>query len=277
MVPAGATASFYTDTNLPANFYHVNTDDYSGSGYDRGHMCPSADRTDSTDDNQLVFFMSNIIPQAPNNNEGVWGNFEDYCRTLAQSGDELLIICGPSGFNGSLIQPSQRVFLPAYTWKIVVVVPPGGGTALSRIDATTRVIAIKIPNNNAVSSTWQNYVTSARQIEVDTGYTFFTALPPDVASALLDKVDGQASPPPVINGFSPDNGAVNDSVVINGTDFTSASEVTFNGVSAAFTVNSASQITAAVPTNATPGFNQRHDPDRHRPQFRRFYRDRFDR
>ena len=251
---SGRNSSFYTDTNLPADFYHVNTDDYSGSGYDRGHMCPSADRTDSTDDNQLVFFMSNIIPQAPNNNEGVWGNFEDYCRTLAQSGDELLIICGPSGFNGSLIQPSRRVFLPAYTWKIVVVVPPGGGTALSRIDATTRVIAIKIPNNNAVSSTWQNYVTSARQIEVDTGYTFFTALPPDVASALLDKVDGQASPPPVINGFSPDNGAVNDSVVINGTDFTSASEVTFNGVSAAFTVNSASQITAAVPTNATPGF-----------------------
>jgi len=250
---SGRSGSFYTDTNLPANFYQVTTDDYSGSGYDRGHMCPSADRTDNPDDNKLVFFMSNIIPQAPNNNEGVWGNFEDYCRALAQSGDELLIICGPGGFNGSLIQPSQRAFLPGFTWKIVVVVTPGSGTALSRISAATRVIALKIPNNNAVSSAWQNYVTSARQIEVDTGYTFFTALSPDIAAALRDKVDGQANPPPVITGFTPDNGAVNDPVVITGNNFNSASEVTFNGVSAAFTVNSAVQITATVPTNATPG------------------------
>jgi DNA/RNA endonuclease G (NUC1) len=52
-----------------------------------------------------------------------------------------------------------------------------------------------------VSSTWQNYVTSARQIEVDTGFSFFSALPPDVASALRDKVDGQAGSPPVIAGW----------------------------------------------------------------------------
>jgi endonuclease G len=250
---SGRNSSFYTDTNLPVNFYHVSTDDYSGSGYDRGHMCPSADRTDNTNDNKLVFFMSNIIPQAPNNNEGVWVSFEDYCRSLAQTGNELLIICGPSGFNGSLIQPSERVFLPAYTWKIVVVVPPGGDAALSRITAATRVIALKIPNNNGVSSTWQNYVTSASQIEVDTGYTFFTALPPDVASALRNKVDGQANPPPAITGFFPTNGAVNDPVVITGTNFASASAVTFNGVSAAFTVNSAIQITATVPTDSIPG------------------------
>ena len=250
---SGRNSSFYTDTNLPANFYRVSTDDYSGSGYDRGHMCPSADRTDNTNDNKLVFFMSNIVPQSPNNNEGVWGTFEDYCRTLAQSGYELLIICGPSGFNGSFIQPGQTVFIPAYTWKIVVVVPPGGGNALSRIDAATRVISLRIPNSNGVSSSWQNYVTSARQIEVDTGFTFFTALSPDVASALRDKVDGQANPPPVITGFSPTTGAVTDSVVITGTNFSSASAVTFNGVSGAFTVNSATQITAAVPTNATAG------------------------
>ncbi|MGA2242871.1 MAG: DNA/RNA non-specific endonuclease [Verrucomicrobiota bacterium] len=250
---SGRNSSFYTDTNLPPNFYRVSTDDYSGSGYDRGHMCPSADRTISTNVNKLVFFMSNIIPQAPDNNEAVWEYFESYCRTLAQSGNELLIICGPSGFNGSLIHPSQRVFIPAYTWKIVVVGPSGCGTNLSMIDASTRVISLKIPNSNSVSSSWQNYITSARQIEVDTGFTFFTALPSDVASALRDKVDGQTNPPPVITGFLPTSGAVNDSVVITGTNFTSASAVTFNGVSGAFAVNSATQITATVPTNATSG------------------------
>lgn len=135
---SGRSPDFITDTSLPSGFYEVTPTDYSGAGYDRGHMCPSADRTDNDTDNALVFLMSNIIPQAPDNNEGVWGNFEDYCRTLALSGDELMIICGPSGFDGSLIQPSQRVFVPAYTWKIVVVVPPGADTALSRITAATR-------------------------------------------------------------------------------------------------------------------------------------------
>jgi uncharacterized repeat protein (TIGR01451 family) len=251
---SGRTSSFYTDTNLPPNFYRVNTDDYSGSGYDRGHMCPSADRTTNSAVNKLVFFMSNIIPQAPNNNEGVWGTFEGYCRTLAESGNELLIICGPSGFNGTLIQPGQSIFVPQYTWKIVVVVPPGSDTnVLNRIDATTRVISLKIPNSNGVSSSWQNYVTSARQIEVDTGYTFFTALPADIAAALRDKVDGRSVSPPVINGFSPASGAVSSSVVVTGANFSSASAVTFNGVSAPFTVNSATQITATVPTNSTSG------------------------
>jgi endonuclease G len=251
---SGRTSSFYIDTNLPANFYRVGTDDYSGSDYDRGHMCPSADRTTTNTVNKLVFFMSNIIPQAPNNNEGVWGTFEDYCRTLAESGYELLIICGPSGFNGTLIQPSQCVFIPQYTWKIVVVVSPGSDTnVLTRIDTSTRVISLKIPNSNGVSSSWQSYVTSARQIEVDTGYTFFTALSSDIAAALRDKVDGKSGLPPVITGFSPASGAVNDSIVISGTNFTSASAVTFNGVSAPFAVNSATQITATVPTNSTSG------------------------
>ena len=252
---SGRSPIFFTDTNLPSDFYAVTPDDYNGVGnisFDRGHMCPSEDRTDNVTDNDMVFYMSNIIPQASNNNEGVWANFENYCRSLANSGNELLIICGPSGFGETTI-PSGKAIIPDFTWKIAVVVPLGAGTALSRITTATRVIAIKIPNNNSVSSTWQNYITSASQIEVDTGYTFFTALPPDVASVLRNKVDGATTPPPVITDFSPMSGAVGDSVVIMGTNFTSATAVTFNGVSAAFVVNSATQITATVPTNAASG------------------------
>ncbi len=252
---SGRSSSFFTDTTLPAGFYQVTTSDYNGVGninFDRGHMCPSADRTDNVTDNDLVFYMSNIIPQAANNNEGVWGNFEDYCRALAQSGSELLIICGPSGFGTNHI-PSGKAAIPDYTWKIAVVVPPGAGTAISRITTSTRVIALKIPNNNSVSSTWQNYVTSASQIEVDTGFTFFTALPAGVASVLRNKVDGQSGPPPVIIDFSPPTGGNGDTVVITGTNFTSASAVTFNGAGATFTVDSSTQITATVPANATSG------------------------
>jgi DNA/RNA endonuclease G (NUC1) len=244
--------SFFTDTNLPPNFYWVTTGDYTHSGFDRGHMCPSADRTDTEADNDMVFLMSNIVPQDSVNNSGVWAQFEGYCRTLAQT-NELLIISGPSRFGGSRINTNGPVYIPTYVWKIAVVVPPGSGTALNRITNSTRVIALKIPNTDQATNTWPAYVTSASQIEVDTGFTFFTALPAAVASALRNRVDGQTNPPPIIFAFSPTNGAPYTNVVITGTNFGSALAVTFNGVSAAFSVDSGTQITATVPTNASSG------------------------
>ena len=246
------SSSFFTDTTLPPNFYRVKSSDYTHSGYNRGHMCPSADRTDTEADNDMVFFMSNIIPQTSVNNSGVWGTFEGYCRTLAQT-NELLIICGPSGFDGSRINTNGPVLIPAYTWKIVVVVPLGSGTALERITDSTRVIALKIPNTDYATNTWPAYVTSVNQIQLDTGMTFFTALPGALASVLRSKVDGQTNPPPVINAFSPMQGSPNTSVTITGTNFMDATEVTLNGWSATFSVDSAEQITATLPTNASSG------------------------
>src|SRR5581483_7207701 len=51
---SGRSPTFYTDTNLPPDFYRVTTGDYTGSGFDRGHMCNSDDRTDNTNDNHMV-------------------------------------------------------------------------------------------------------------------------------------------------------------------------------------------------------------------------------
>ena len=186
---SGRSDSFFQDTTLPAGFYQVLTTDYSGSGFDRGHMCPSGDRTVTVADNEATFFMTNMIPQAPDNNQGVWANFESECRTLAAAGNEVLIITGPSGFSGATI--ASGVAVAGFTWKIAVVVPAGAGTALSRITATTRVIAIKIPNIAGVrSNPWQNYITTAAQIQADTGYTFFSELPDNVAAALRARADG---------------------------------------------------------------------------------------
>jgi len=184
-------SDFQQDTTLPAGFYQVLTSDYSGSGYDRGHMCPSADRTVTVADNKVVFYMSNMIPQTPDNNQGVWANFENYCRSVANEGNELLILCGPGGFGGSRL-PSNAAAIPGYTWKIVVVVPVGAGMAIDRIDSNTRVIAIKIPNIAGVrSDPWQNYLTTVDQLEADTGFDFFTALPLPLAALLESKLDGQ--------------------------------------------------------------------------------------
>ena len=188
---SGRSANFFQDTTLPAGFYQVLTTDYSGSGYDRGHMCPSGDRTITDADNEATFFMTNMIPQSPDNNQGVWANFESECRSIAAAGNEVLIISGPSGYAGATI--ASGVAIAGYTWKIAVVVPVGSGTAVSRITSASRVIAIKIPNIAGVRSTpWQNYITTAGQIETDTGYTFFTELPASVATALRAKIEGAA-------------------------------------------------------------------------------------
>ena len=192
-IGSSGRSNFLQDTTLPAGFYQVLTTDYSGSGYDRGHMCPSADRTVTAADNQVVFYMSNMVPQAPDNNQGVWANFENYCRDLANAGNELLITSGPGGFGGSYL-PSGAAAIPGEVWKIVVVVPAGSGAATSRITTATRVIAIKIPNTAGVrSDPWQKYITSVAQIEADTGYTFFTNLAPATAAVLRTVVDGQSA------------------------------------------------------------------------------------
>lgn len=252
----GATRSdnFFADTNLPSGFYVVQQGDYSGSGFDRGHLCPSADRTDNDTDNDMVFYMSNIMPQAADNNQGVWESFENYCRTLTLDGSEVLIICGPGGFDGSRFG-NGTVAIPSFTWKITVVVPPGEGSAASRISTATRVIALHVPNTNGISRTipWTNFLTSAGQLQSDTGLTFFSALAPEIAAALRAKVDGQGLPAPYISGFAPWIGLAGTNVVITGTNFDSATAVAFNGVAASFTVDSSAQITAVVPAGATTG------------------------
>jgi DNA/RNA endonuclease G (NUC1) len=223
-------SSFITDTRLPATFYHVTTSDYTNSGYDRGHMCPSADRTDTSADNQIVFYMSNILPQSADNNQGPWEQFESYTRTQAQAGYEVLITSGGSIYSGSYIA-SGVAAIPGYTWKIAVFVPTGSGTALSRITSATRIVALKLPNIAGIrTNPWQNYITSTLQLQTDTGYTFLSAVAPAIADVLRAKVDGATAP--TLTSFTPGSGAVGASVSITGTAFTGASKVKFNGTSA---------------------------------------------
>jgi uncharacterized repeat protein (TIGR01451 family) len=251
---SGRTDAWVADTNLPPGFYQVPINAFSGSAYDRGHMCPSADRTDTVADNELVFIMSNIIPQASLQNQNIWANFENYTRqSLLPGGKELLIICGPSLFTTNKLN-NNHVTIPGYTWKIVVVVPSGAGTATNRISPTTQVIALRIPNTDTVAyDAWQDYRTNVVAVESDTGFTFFTALSSNLATVLRNKIDGQTPPAPAITGFSPASGIGSSSVVIMGTNLVFTTNVTFNGIVASFTINSTTNLTATVPTNANNG------------------------
>jgi DNA/RNA endonuclease G (NUC1) len=249
---SGRSGSFFVDTNLPPNFTRVQTSDYSGSGYDRGHMCPSGDRTVSAAVNEETFLMSNMIPQSPDNNQGVWANLESYCRTLASAGNEVLITCGPEGFGSARTASAGQIPIASNVWKIIIVVPLGGGGTLDRITDSTRVIAVNIPNIQGIrSDPWQNYLTSVNRLQTNTGFTFFTALNSNVAAVLRAKVDG--APAAGITGFTPGVGAANTSVIITGTNFNGATAVKFNGQYSTFTLNSATQITASVPSGTTTG------------------------
>jgi DNA/RNA endonuclease G (NUC1) len=250
-VGGSGRANFISDPTLPSNFTPVSSASFSG--YDRGHMCPSGDRTISVPTNQLVFYMSNIIPQASAQNQGVWADLEDYCRSTAGTVNELLITCGPQGFAGTTTS-NGRVAVPTNTWKIVVVVPVGTNLAPNRINYSTRVIAVEIPNTTAAGSiNWTNFITSAKQVEIDTGFTFFTALPTNLAWVLRSKVDGKPAAAPGSLGFFPSTSPTGTSITLTGTNLDSTTNVTFNGIAATYTIISPTEINATVPAGATVG------------------------
>ena len=167
---------FRPDTSLPAGWYQVTDFDYSGSGYDRGHMVPSGDRTNSVANNSATFLMTNMVPQLGANNQGPWEELESYCRTLVQQGNELYIFAGPLGSAGTIA--GGKITVPAYTWKVVVVLP-NGSDDLQRVRKGTRTIAVLIPNQPPldVNAPWRNFRTSVNAIEALTGFNFFSEVP----------------------------------------------------------------------------------------------------
>jgi len=181
---------FRPDDALPANWYKVRPTDYTGSGYDRGHIAPSADRTRNEADNSSTFLMSNMMPQVPELNRGVWGDLEDYCRELVQSGKELYIVAGPVGSKGS-IGKKEKIAVPAKTWKVIVVLDrPGLG--VSGITSNTRAIAVEMPNDASVKGKgWKSFRVSVRQVERETGLNFLSNVPVQVQQAIESKVDSQ--------------------------------------------------------------------------------------
>lgn len=186
--------NFAPDNSLPAGWYRVSSSSYTGSGFDRGHNCPSADRTGSTADNSATFLMDNMMPQAPNNNQRTWAGLENYCRTLVSAGNELYIICGSYGKGGTGSAGYQttldqgRVTVPARCWRVVVVLPVGTNDA-ARVTSSTRVIAIDTPNDNSLNTSWSSYRTSVDAIEQATGYNLLSAVSATAQTSIEARVD----------------------------------------------------------------------------------------
>ncbi len=180
---------FRNDTTLPTGWYQVLSTSYSGSGYDRGHMCPSADRTLTIADNSATFLMTNMIPQAPNNNQGPWANLENYLRTLVTAGKELYIYSGGVGSQGTI--NAGRVNVPSRTWKVIVVLDEGTND-LSRVTTATRVIAVDMPNSDALISRtadWKTFRVSIDYVEGQTGFDFLSKVSTSIQAVIENVVD----------------------------------------------------------------------------------------
>ena len=185
---------FREDVSLPAGWYQVTDASYNGAGFDRGHNTPSGDRTSTIEANSSTFLMTNMIPQAPYNNQIVWAAMEDSLRRLATLGYEVYIIMGNYGIGGtgnngyaSSID-AGRVTVPSNIWKVAVVIPNGNNDS-SRVDVNTRIIAVDIPNTNTLFSNWKNYRVSVDAIEAATGYDLLTRLPEILQADVEIKVD----------------------------------------------------------------------------------------
>jgi endonuclease G, mitochondrial len=179
---------FRADTTLPTGWYRVQATDYSGSGFDRGHMCPSADRTITVTANSATFLMTNMIPQLPANNQGVWADLETYSRTLVSQGNELYIISGGHGLQFFIA--NGRVAVPAQTWKVIIVLPVGSND-VSRVTTSTRTIAVVMPNSGSLGTDWRAYRVSVDQVEAITGLDFFSNVSSGIQAVIEGRIDNQ--------------------------------------------------------------------------------------
>ncbi len=184
--------NFRPDPELPANWTEVTPSDYTNSGFDRGHLCPSADRTDDEADNSATFLMTNIVPQAPELNRESWARLEAYCRSLAERGYRLYIVAGAygtggEGSKGHTDRLASGVVVPAQCYKVIVAVANNGTVA--DISAETPVIAADFPNVSSIvdNKSWSNFITTPAAIESAAGVTFFSNLPETVRVRLRRK------------------------------------------------------------------------------------------
>jgi len=207
------TDTFRPDPLLPLGWYRVQAFDFSSSGFDRGHMDPSADRSSSEPVNEATFTMTNMVAQAPGNNQGPWENLESYLRTLLPA-DEIFIVSGPNGVggtgsNGGVTNTlaNGHVTVPASTWKCALILPTAGGDPVSRVTASTQTLCVIMPNLDSIRpDDWHIYLKSVDQVEALTGYNLFSNVPAAIQNSIEAGTYGGGTNPP---------GAADQSVTTN--------------------------------------------------------------
>ncbi|MGP9556954.1 DNA/RNA non-specific endonuclease [Psychrobacter sp. AOP7-A1-24] len=111
--------SFHEESKLPESA-RASLSDYSGSGYDRGHLAPNADMANRSQQYDS-FSLANIAPQSPRNNRYIWRNIESATRYLTQQYGEVYTITGVAFTDKKTKQLANRVLVPSHFFKAVYI------------------------------------------------------------------------------------------------------------------------------------------------------------
>ena len=164
------------DYDVPAP--RATNDDYRGSTWSRGHMCPAGDCKWDANAMSETFLLSNMCPQDRNLNSGLWNRIEMDCRKWAQRYGSIYIVCGPLFYNKEHETIGvNKVAVPKAFFKVILC-----------IQGKPKAIGFVV-KNNAGTKKKDQYVNTIDEIERLTGYDFFPALPDDIE----DKVEAYSN------------------------------------------------------------------------------------
>lgn len=168
--------SFREDLDVP--FPRATSDDYKGSGWTRGHMCPSGDTKWDEQANHDSFLLTNICPQDAKLNSGLWNSIEMDCRKWAKQFGDLFIVCGPLPLRKPFDTIGEnKVAVPRAFFKVVLSLrgkPNGFGFV--------------VKNNEGEKKNDLHY-HCIRDIERLTGYDFFPMLNDSVENLIENHLD----------------------------------------------------------------------------------------
>lgn len=166
---------FQADPDIP--FCPVQPGDYTKTGYDRGHLAPAADMTYSFDTMLQSFFMSNICPQIPGCNRGIWKRIENQTRKWALKEGSLYIITGPIFRGSEKLLGKTDIPIPTGFYKVILDTTP-----------PVKMIAFIAPNQTTKKRVF-SFVATVDEVEKITGFDFFNMLEDQLENALEKEAD----------------------------------------------------------------------------------------
>lgn len=156
--------NFHADSTLAVNL-RVESFDYNGSGYDRGHMCPAGDNKNKAKAMDESFSMTNICPQNHQLNVGLWNDLEIQCRSWARNYAGVYICCGPIFNKKTSRQVGRRQ-------NMRIAVPDGFFKVVLMMGRTPKAIGFIYPNKSCQGD-MRDYAVSVDEVEQVTGFDFF--------------------------------------------------------------------------------------------------------
>lgn len=169
-----ARSNDYRSDRLVPFDHRVDEKSFSGSGYDRGHMCPAGDMSWDSEAMSATFYMSNMCPQAPVLNQKWWERLESACRRWANQEGEIYICCGPiyKDFEHT-ISSYPTVTVPSAFFKVIISLCPDREKGIGFFYL-----------NNDSRQTMTDAVRTIDEIEELTGYDFFPILDDDLENKI---------------------------------------------------------------------------------------------